>query len=225
MPSHSSSWSLVSKQNGANVVALVGLALQPVVGSIEQSFQPLQLTSMSDTVSGTVCTVLNSYYSQCLPGTASVSPPASPPPSSAPTGTGTSTAPTGLASIPASTLTQFSNFGTNPNNVAMYVYKPKKVAANPPLIVASHCMLFGNFDAEMQLAHKASQTARALLRPITKAPPLLNFQRRTDMSSFSPLLYVQAAFHLTIFDVKFIASLWNMLGCLFGRDAHTQRWK
>ena len=51
----------------------------------------------------------------------------------------TGSAPTGLSSIPASTLTQFNNFGTNPNNVAMYVYKPKKVLSKPPLIVASHC--------------------------------------------------------------------------------------
>ena len=90
-------------------------------------------------VSGTTCTEINAYYSQCLPGAAASPPPASPTVSSGSSATGTSSAPTGLSSIPASTLTQFSNFGTNPNNVAMFVYKPKKVAANPPLIVASHC--------------------------------------------------------------------------------------
>ncbi|PIL29700.1 hypothetical protein GSI_08138 [Ganoderma sinense ZZ0214-1] len=47
-------------------------------------------------------------------------------------------APTSLAAIPASTLTQITNFGTNPNNVLMFVYKPAKVAAKPALIVASH---------------------------------------------------------------------------------------
>ena len=41
--------------------------------------------------------------------------------------------------FPASQLTQFSNFGENPNNVQMFVYRPARVAANPPLIVASHC--------------------------------------------------------------------------------------
>ena len=48
-------------------------------------------------------------------------------------------APTNLASIPASTLTQFTDFGPNPNDVGMFVYKPAKVATRPPLIVASHC--------------------------------------------------------------------------------------
>ena len=91
---------------------------------------------------GNVCTEYSAYYSQCIPGTNSAPPP--PPPTtvssasstpSSPTGS----APTGLSSIPASTLFQFSNFGTNPNNVPMYVYKPKTVKANPALIVASHC--------------------------------------------------------------------------------------
>ncbi|RDX49054.1 alpha/beta-hydrolase [Lentinus brumalis] len=45
---------------------------------------------------------------------------------------------TNLASIPASQLTQIFNFGTNPNNVGMFVYKPAKVATKPALIVASH---------------------------------------------------------------------------------------
>ncbi|KAI1785472.1 alpha/beta-hydrolase [Ganoderma leucocontextum] len=50
----------------------------------------------------------------------------------------TISAPTSLAAIPASTLTQISNFGQNPNNVLMFVYKPAKVASKPALIVASH---------------------------------------------------------------------------------------
>ncbi|EKM61688.1 carbohydrate esterase family 1 protein [Phanerochaete carnosa HHB-10118-sp] len=88
---------------------------------------------------GTTCTEINAYYSQCLPGQASAPPPPSTPTVSQPSGpSSTGTAPPGLASIPASTLTQFSNFGTNPNNVAMYVYKPKTVQSNPALIVASH---------------------------------------------------------------------------------------
>ncbi|KZT01302.1 carbohydrate esterase family 1 protein [Laetiporus sulphureus 93-53] len=45
---------------------------------------------------------------------------------------------TNLSDIPASTLYQITDFGTNPNNVAMYVYKPAQVAANPPLLVAMH---------------------------------------------------------------------------------------
>ena len=47
---------------------------------------------------------------------------------------------TSLSSIPASRLTQIFNFGTNPNNVQMFVYKPAKVATRPALIVASHCV-------------------------------------------------------------------------------------
>ena len=47
---------------------------------------------------------------------------------------------TSLSSIPASRLTQIFNFGTNPNNVQMFVYKPAKVATSPALIVASHCV-------------------------------------------------------------------------------------
>ncbi|EKM51934.1 carbohydrate esterase family 1 protein [Phanerochaete carnosa HHB-10118-sp] len=90
---------------------------------------------------GNVCTEYSAYYSQCIPGSNSAPPPPPPPTttvSSPSSSSGTGTAPTGLSSIPASTLFQFSNFGTNPNNVAMYVYKPKKVQSSPPLIVASH---------------------------------------------------------------------------------------
>ncbi|TFY71894.1 hypothetical protein EVG20_g1108 [Dentipellis fragilis] len=95
-------------------------------------------TGPTTCVAGTVCTESNAYYSQCLPGSA---PPPPPPTStvSQPSGpSSTGTAPTGLSSIPASTLHQITNFGTNPNNIGMYVYKPAKVASNPALIVASH---------------------------------------------------------------------------------------
>jgi hypothetical protein len=124
------------------VVVSVGRArlLVVCVPSFHRSCDANPYTMLA--VAGTTCTEVNAYYSQCLPGAAS-SAPASVPPTTVSqpshTSTATGTAPTGLASIPASTLYQFSNFGTNPNNVAMYVYKPKKVATNPPLIVASHC--------------------------------------------------------------------------------------
>ena len=93
-------------------------------------------------VAGTVCTVINAYYSQCLPGAATPPPTSTAPSTSVPPGstsTPTGTAPGGLSSIPASTLYQISNFGSNPNNIGMFVYKPKNVKANPALIVASHC--------------------------------------------------------------------------------------
>jgi hypothetical protein len=35
-------------------------------------------------------------------------------------------------------LQQVTNFGTNPNNVGMFVYRPPNVGANPALIVAIH---------------------------------------------------------------------------------------
>lgn len=95
-------------------------------------------------VSGTTCVALNAYYSQCQPGAAAPAPTSAPAPSPtqpagpAPSDPSTPTGP-GLSSIPASTLHQITNFGTNPNNVGMFVYKPARVAANPPLIVASHC--------------------------------------------------------------------------------------
>ncbi|RDX42231.1 acetyl xylan esterase [Lentinus brumalis] len=91
-------------------------------------------------VSGSACVKLNDYYSQCQPGAApapTTTVPATTPPTP-PGTTSTGSAPTGLASIPASKLTQISNFGPNPNNVQMFVYKPAKVASKPALIVASH---------------------------------------------------------------------------------------
>ncbi|KAL1747360.1 carbohydrate esterase family 1 and carbohydrate-binding module family 1 protein [Schizophyllum fasciatum] len=44
----------------------------------------------------------------------------------------------GLAAGLTSTLQQVTNFGTNPTNVGMYVYRPTTVAASPALIVAIH---------------------------------------------------------------------------------------
>ncbi|KDQ19638.1 carbohydrate-binding module family 1 protein [Botryobasidium botryosum FD-172 SS1] len=38
----------------------------------------------------------------------------------------------------ANQLTQVSNFGTNPTNVRMYLYRPTRVASPPPLLVAMH---------------------------------------------------------------------------------------
>ncbi|MBN1170695.1 MAG: PHB depolymerase family esterase [Micromonosporaceae bacterium] len=38
----------------------------------------------------------------------------------------------------AATLTQITNFGTNPSSLKMYVYKPANVAAKPPILVAVH---------------------------------------------------------------------------------------
>ncbi|TRM60394.1 carbohydrate esterase family 1 and carbohydrate-binding module family 1 protein [Schizophyllum amplum] len=44
----------------------------------------------------------------------------------------------GLATALTSTLQQVTNFGTNPTNVGMYVYRPTTVSSSPALIVAIH---------------------------------------------------------------------------------------
>jgi acetylxylan esterase len=38
----------------------------------------------------------------------------------------------------AATLTQITNFGTNPTNINMFVYVPDKVVAKPPILVVAH---------------------------------------------------------------------------------------
>jgi acetylxylan esterase len=38
----------------------------------------------------------------------------------------------------AGSLEQITNFGSNPSNVAMYIYVPKNLASNPGIIVAIH---------------------------------------------------------------------------------------
>lgn len=42
------------------------------------------------------------------------------------------------ANAAAGSLQQVSNFGSNPTNVGMFVYKPAKLASPPPLIIAMH---------------------------------------------------------------------------------------
>ncbi|KNZ78739.1 putative acetylxylan esterase A [Termitomyces sp. J132] len=43
-----------------------------------------------------------------------------------------------LSNAAAGQLQQISNFGSNPTNVGIYLYRPSNVAASPPLIVAMH---------------------------------------------------------------------------------------
>src|SRR5689334_431024 len=38
----------------------------------------------------------------------------------------------------AATLTQVTNFGTNPTNLQMYIYVPNQLAAHPGVLVAVH---------------------------------------------------------------------------------------
>jgi acetylxylan esterase len=42
------------------------------------------------------------------------------------------------SSADAASLQQITNFGTNPSNLEMYVYRPDGLPANPPLLVAVH---------------------------------------------------------------------------------------
>ncbi|KAL7281039.1 hypothetical protein ACG7TL_004341 [Trametes sanguinea] len=89
-------------------------------------------------VAGTVCTVINPYYSQCLPGSASSPPPTSvpptttpnPPPTSSPSSTPTSspTGPTGACSTPA-TISGYNN-AKLPNPFLFDDGTPVKTAAD-----------------------------------------------------------------------------------------------
>ncbi|MFF5105786.1 PHB depolymerase family esterase [Streptomyces sp. NPDC000134] len=45
---------------------------------------------------------------------------------------------TDAADVPYATLTEVTNFGSNPSNLQMYLYVPEKVAANPAVLVAVH---------------------------------------------------------------------------------------
>ncbi|KAJ2928047.1 hypothetical protein H1R20_g9055, partial [Candolleomyces eurysporus] len=100
---------------------------------------------------GYTCVKLNDWYSQCQPGGASTT--AAPttttpsvPTTIVPTPTPTTTSTSGpvpssnpLMSIPAGTMTPLRNFGTNPTNIGMNVYRPTNVKGpNPALLVALH---------------------------------------------------------------------------------------
>ncbi|KAJ3826628.1 endo-1,4-B-xylanase A [Lentinula raphanica] len=65
-------------------------------------------TGPTTCVSGTVCTEINAYYSQCLPGTASTTPPVTTP-TTIPTTVPSSTGPTSTVSIPAAPTGSNSN--------------------------------------------------------------------------------------------------------------------
>ena len=118
--------------------------------------------------SGSVCTVVNQCvshkfrllisftdapkgYHQCLPGTGggpstTVQPTTTPRPTTTSqpvttiptTASTTNTAPNTISTIPAGSLVTLSNFGSNPSNVGVQVYKPSSVKANPGLLVALH---------------------------------------------------------------------------------------
>jgi len=93
---------------------------------------------------------MNQWYSQCQQGSNTPVPPVTPvPPISSTTPlppviipTTSSAPPTATtppaAEIPAGQLTRLSNFGTNPSNVGIFVYKPSSVKPGPGLLVALH---------------------------------------------------------------------------------------
>jgi acetylxylan esterase len=84
---------------------------------------------------------VNDYYSQCLPGSSTVTS-TTVTSTTATTKTTTSVTTTGTSApagpTPAQGYTQLTNFGSNPNNVLAWVYKPKVLANPPALIVAMH---------------------------------------------------------------------------------------
>jgi poly(hydroxyalkanoate) depolymerase family esterase len=55
-----------------------------------------------------------------------------------PTPTPTPTTTTGPAPVPTGALSRVTGFGTNPTNLNMYVYVPRKVAAKPSMLVLVH---------------------------------------------------------------------------------------
>ncbi|CCA69795.1 probable acetylxylan esterase [Serendipita indica DSM 11827] len=64
-------------------------------------------------------------------------------------------------------LQQVTNFGTNPNNVGMYVYKPSRIASSPALVVAIHYCT-GSAQAYFsgtQYANKADQLGFIVIYP------------------------------------------------------------
>ncbi|KAJ3534798.1 hypothetical protein NMY22_g6760 [Coprinellus aureogranulatus] len=143
--------------------------------------------------SGTVCVKLNDWYSQCQPGAAPTSTPTStttvvvPP---IPSTTTTTSTPTGTAvvpapSIPAGQLTRLTaNFGANPTNVGIYVYKPSNVKTNPGLLVALH-----GCGGSAQQFFSASQ-----------------FRQQADQRGFL-VIYGSAANEMNCWDITSTASL------------------
>ncbi|KIM23821.1 carbohydrate esterase family 1 protein [Serendipita vermifera MAFF 305830] len=69
-------------------------------------------------------------WSQCLPGSATTTSASSPISSTSP---GTIS-----ASIPRATLTEITNFGSNPTGVRVWIYVPQNLAPNPPIVVGIH---------------------------------------------------------------------------------------
>ncbi|KAG8687915.1 hypothetical protein FRC09_013210 [Ceratobasidium sp. 395] len=83
---------------------------------------------------GNTCVVVNAYYSQCQPGSAA--------PTTSKTTTSAGSTPTGgtgnPSTIPRGTLTQITNFGSNPTNVGAFVYVPQNLKSSPGLLAAIH---------------------------------------------------------------------------------------
>jgi acetylxylan esterase len=71
------------------------------------------------------------------------------------------------SSADAASLQQVTNFGTNPTNLGMYVYRPDGLPANPPLLVAVHyCTGSGPaFHSGTQFASLADQYKFIVIYP------------------------------------------------------------
>ncbi|KAG2017231.1 acetyl xylan esterase [Coprinopsis cinerea AmutBmut pab1-1] len=102
---------------------------------------------------GLICVRLNDWYSQCQQGSGQPQPPVTTPapPVTTPAPPVTTPAPPVTTpqppppattppaqEIPAGQLTRLQNFGSNPSNVQIHVYKPSSIKAGAGLLVALH---------------------------------------------------------------------------------------
>ncbi|KAF9523240.1 Alpha/Beta hydrolase protein [Crepidotus variabilis] len=83
----------------------------------------LNFNGPTDCDAGLSCFKVNDYYSQCQQGSPE---------------SGTTTAQSPAATIPAGALTKITGFGTNPTNIGMYGYRPTTVKSDLGLLVALH---------------------------------------------------------------------------------------
>ncbi|KAG8833418.1 hypothetical protein FRC18_003666 [Serendipita sp. 400] len=124
----------------------------------------LYYTGETTCVAGYTCVYSNDWYSQCLPGTSSASSTrsssstrststsrttststsrttstsTSKTSSTSTSRTSSSATPSTTVTIPRSTFTEITNFGSNPTGVRNWLYVPATLASNPPIVVAIH---------------------------------------------------------------------------------------
>lgn len=113
----------------------------------------LNWTGGTTCISGYTCVYSNAWYSQCLPGTSTITSTSvsSSKPSSSSTSKASSTSSTSSkasststsagpinTTFPRATYTEITNFGSNPTGVRAWLYVPQNLLAKPPIIVGIH---------------------------------------------------------------------------------------